>query len=203
MSLVDYANFSTNHNWIASLPSWEDAHTMLDFLSPTENIDSLINKSAFTQTLGCSDGSQIVPCSETCGNVTAAFLNWPNFYSCSWYPTLAESLSDSNLNNTQVEVLNDKGFSSNQSNFPSNISNTIANCLSDYCLSSADCLGIDTLHSCSLNNLLSSNGSSSDLNRTSAIVCLRDSVCGSTASVNPDIGGLGVSFLLVQLLQMI
>ncbi|CZR60067.1 uncharacterized protein PAC_09962 [Phialocephala subalpina] len=189
-------NLTFDHNLSISLPPLSDAITKLDFLFPTASIDSLINNSTFTRTIGCSNSTPNVSCIDTCGNVSDVFSSWPNFYSCSWYPALAEALNGADLNVAQVEVLNAKCVSPNLSIVPSNISSTIATCLSDYCQSSPDCLGIDTYSSCSLDNLLSRDASG-DLNRTSAIVCLRDSVCGSTASVNPDIGGLGVILSLM------
>lgn len=185
-----------NHNLSSWVPSRSDALTKSDFLFPTTDIDSLINDSTFTQTIGCSNSSQNLSCINTCGNVTNLFSSWPNFYSCSWYPALAEALSDPNLNNTQVAGLDAKGISGNDSSFPTNISNTIATCLNDYCQSSPDCLAIDTFRSCSLDNLLSSNGSSQELNRTSAFICMSKNVCSTTASINPDIGGLGVNSFL-------
>lgn len=186
------ANFTYINSTILSQPSLIGTVQNLDFLFPTTNIDILINNASFTQTIGCSNGDKNVSCVDTCGNVSEIFSSWPNFYSCSWYPALSEALDDSNLNATEAQSLNHKGISSNGSNSPSVVSTSIASCLSDYCQSSPDCMDIDKYSSCSLDNLISSNGSSNELNRTSAIICLRDSVCGSTASVNPDIGGLGV-----------
>lgn len=185
-------NFTFNHNLTIAWPTLLDAREKVDFLFPTAEIDTLINNASYTQTIGCFNRAQNESCINACGNVSEIFSSWPNFYTCSWYPALSEALNDSSLNASQVQALNDKGISSNGSNSPSIVSTSIASCLSDYCQSSPDCMDIDTHESCSFDNLISSNGSSNELNRTGAIICLRDSVCGSTASVNPDIGGLGV-----------
>ncbi|KAG4440238.1 hypothetical protein IFR05_004257 [Cadophora sp. M221] len=183
-----------------------EATTNFGFLFPNTSATSLINNPDFTASLHCSLESvesvepRNISCVEACSNPTIIFSNWPNFYTCSWYPTLSEALDAPDANSSSSNTLSSLGILSNQSTLSHSISSDIAACLSDYCESSDDCRKLDaTTQSCSLENLTIINGSSVVLNRTSAITCLRDNVCSSTGAVNPDIGGLGVILsLLVQ-----
>jgi hypothetical protein len=162
----------------------------------TMNATDLINNSEFIGSLECSIkyGAENISCTESCGTVNHIFNDWPNFYTCSWYPELSNALDHSNLDGPNLESLARLGISGNQREFSNNISVTIANCLSDFCRSSStDCPRLDHSNSCALENLITVNGSSGTLSANSAITCLQDGVCGSDLDVNPDIGGMGVS----------
>lgn len=169
------------------------------FLFPTTPLPELLGNSTFIDSLDCmtasSDGNsfQNISCAEGCGNVENIFANWPNFYTCSWYPSIADTLNVLSVNTLEVETLHSLGIVGSQQTLVTNISSDIANCLNDYCASSSTCQTLDSANHCSLESLLISNGSSQSLNRSSAVSCMRDSVCGTTTETNPDIGGLGVS----------
>jgi hypothetical protein len=171
------------------------------FLFPTANLPDLLGNLNFTESLDCMANPSAsslfsnISCTSACGSVEDIFANWPNFYTCSWYPSISDTLnnSDVNVTNSEVQTLNAIGIFGNQSALVTNISSSIANCLNDYCESSSTCLTLDHSNQCLLDNLLIGNGFSQRLNRSSAVACLRDSVCATTTDVNPDIGGLGVS----------
>jgi hypothetical protein len=165
----------------------------LEFLSSSANISKLINNSNFTNSLGCSLDldEKNTSCIQVCGNVTDVFSSWPNFYTCSWYPTLSEALNE-NPNVSSGSLLGSLGIFDHEEDLSSNISSSIANCLADYCQSSSQCQVLDSTNACSLTDLVSTSGSYMTLNRSSAVNCLRYGVCGSIDNVNPDIGGLGV-----------
>jgi len=195
------------YNLTASPAALQKVLVDLDFLHSFADADipRLINNVSFTNSLGCKLESQyMIPdytsCAEVCGNVSTIFSSWPNFYTCSWYPALSEALAGSSPNGTQVDTLENFGITANQQDLSGYISSTVANCLAEYCQSSADCQAAPGASSssqwCTLDNLLSTNGSTQMLNRTSVMSCLEYAICPSTLSVNPDIGGLGVSKIL-------
>lgn len=170
-----------------------------DFLFPNPSLPTLLQNTNFTDSLQCVNSSQNgwvfgnSTIDEGCGSVEKIFASWPNFYTCSWYPSLSDALYESTMNSTEFDSLTKLGVSGNQQGLSANVSSSVANCLNDYCQSSSTCLALDHFYSCSLGSLLTTNGASQTLNRTSAFACLRDNVCATTTEVNPDIGGLGVS----------
>ena len=176
-----------------------EAVTALGFLFPNTSVTDLIGNSNFTTSLHCSlktldSLNQVnVSCFEACSDPAIIFSTWPNFHTCSWYPSLSEALDGPFVSLSTKEAFSTLGILPNQSNLSLSVSSDIASCLSDYCASSEDCRKLDaTSRSCSLENLVTTNGTLSTLNRTSAIMCLRDNVCSSTGAVNADIGGVGV-----------
>ncbi|KAH7393398.1 hypothetical protein BKA64DRAFT_86424 [Cadophora sp. MPI-SDFR-AT-0126] len=183
-----------------------EAVTNLNFLFPNASVTSLISDPDFTSSLLCSLESRDsvnprnISCVQACSDPSIIFSNWPNFYTCSWYPSLSGALDRPDVSLPAKATFSNLGILPDQLNLSSSISSDIASCLSDYCASSNDCRNLDaTSRSCSLENLVSLNGTLKTLNRTNAIICLRDNVCSTTGAVNPDIGGVGVmSSLLVQ-----
>ena len=159
-------------------------------------LTSFSSDTAFVDQLECSDGRNNVSCIEACGDAKGIFRNWPDFYTCSWYPSISRTLDESTKAGAwegSVDLLGTKGIYGNEVALSTNISFTIANCLADYCNWSSDCQSLDLLNSCSMEHLMPSGGSIQTLNHSNAIQCLQYGICGSTANVNPDIGGLGVS----------
>jgi hypothetical protein len=164
----------------------------LDFTQQVPDVAQLIGNLSFTNSLGCYNFSEGLLCNQACSDVTDILLNWPNFYTCSWYPSLSQTIDTANLTTSEVTTLGNLGILGAQQGLAENISSTIAHCLADYCQSSTECMSLDTDRYCSLENLLSTNGSTGTLNRVNAFSCMRVGVCSSTTDVNPDIGGLGV-----------
>ena len=164
-------------------------------MSSSLGLAPFTNDSSFIDSLWCSDDHYNISCVEACGDVQGIFHNWPNFYTCSWYPSISTALGESTKSGQWVDSadsLGKKGIYGDQQALSINISFAVANCLTDYCQWSSDCRSLDFLHSCSLERLMPSNGSAQTLNHANAVTCLKDGVCSSTSDVNPDIGGLGV-----------
>lgn len=177
---------------ITATPNLTTSEAYLSFTKPHLNASSVINNSQFTESLGCFSGSNPVSCNETCGNVTAMLLNWPNFYTCSWYPSVSQTLDIFNVTEDEVAKLDTLGIFGKQQDLANNISSTAAHCLEDYCQSSKECMDLDIGQSCSLEKLINSNGSNAILDQGNAFECMLAGICSSTSDVNPDIGGLGV-----------
>jgi hypothetical protein len=177
---------------ITATPNLTTSEAYLPFTHSDLNVSSLIKNPEFTDSLGCFSGNGYVSCNETCGNVTAILLNWPNFYTCSWYPSISQTLDDTNVTEGEVAKLGALGISGQQQDLSNNISSTVAHCLADYCQSSKECLDLDHSQSCLLESLISSNGSNVILHPGNAFECMRAGICSSTSDVNPDIGGVGV-----------
>jgi hypothetical protein len=177
---------------LTATPNLTTSEAYLPFTYSDLDTVTLLHNSNFTESLGCFIDNDHVSCNETCGNLTAILSNWPNFYTCSWYPSLSETLDTTNITGSERDTVNELGIFGSQQELSSNISSTLAHCLADYCLSSAECLDLDISKSCLLENLLIANESSGNLNRANAFSCMRNGVCSSTSDVNPDIGGLGV-----------
>lgn len=186
-SVIDYLG-----NDSSSISRFQAAAN-LEFLLPNSNIPSLLANSNFTDSLECKLDFERTSCLEVCGNVSTTFANWPNFYTCSWYPEISAALNEANITGSGLERLDAIGISANQQEFSLNISSTIGNCLADFCQYSEQCQDSDIYDSCDSKSLFLDNGLSKTLNRTAAVECVRYGVCGSTAEINPDIGGLGVS----------
>jgi hypothetical protein len=185
--MSSFIDFLTNDS---STISQYQATANLKYLLPQSNIPSLLVDSNFTDSLECKVELERASCVEVCGNATTTFANWPNFYTCSWFPELSAAIDQSNLTTERLEYV---GISGSQQDLSRNISLSIGNCLADFCRYSEQCQESDIYDSCGLESLFLDNGTSRILNRTAAAQCVRYGVCGSTAEINPDIGGLGVS----------
>lgn len=201
-------NISPSFDDLFPITTVSDRHKAivdLSFLSPDANASNLIENGTFTNTLECFL-TYIPPkntsCLHTCENITEIFSSWPNFYTCSWYPSLSAALNE-NPNVSTGGLLGEVGIYSHEETLSSNVSSSIATCLADYCQSSPQCQKLDSANACSLTNLFYVSGSSRILNQSSAATCLRYGVCGTTDDVNPDIGGLGVRQQRVQMLRII
>lgn len=188
-SIVDF--FANDSSTI----SLAQARQNLPFLLSQADVPSLIANTNFTSSLECRLGFETKLCLEICGNMSTAFANWPNFYTCSWFPEISATLDESNVTGEGIDRLKTIGIPRNQLQLSSNISSNIGNCLADFCQYSEQCQDSDIYHSCARDSLFLDNGSSKALNRSAAAQCVRYGVCGSTAEINPDIGGLGVSGL--------
>ncbi|CZT46297.1 uncharacterized protein RSE6_06706 [Rhynchosporium secalis] len=183
----------------------DEAVTNLGFLFINASIASLSGNPDFTASLHCSletaaSDPRNISCVEGCSKPEIIFSNWSNFYTCSWYPSLSAYLDRLDTNASTIDAFSSMGIQPNQSSLSQSVSSDIASCLSEYCESSDDCQKSDLIsQSCSMENLITTTGTVTTLNRTNAVICLRDNVCSSTGVVNPDIGGLGVIMsLLVQ-----
>lgn len=181
-----------------ALSKQSQATIRAEFLFPSPSLATLLQNTSFTDSLQCMNSSQNgyifanSTIDEGCGSVETIFASWSNFYTCSWYPSLSDTLYESAVNSTEFNTLTKLGVTESQQGLSDNVSSSVASCLNDYCQSSSTCLALDRFHSCSLESLLTIKNSSQTLNRTSAFACLRDNVCATTTEVNPDIGGLGV-----------
>ena len=148
---------------------------------------------------GCEyNGTQ--NCTTACQDPVSAFSSLHTLHNCMMYPVVADQYSQGNLTQNIVDLARTLGIEKSiwPSTVSSNIADTIGNCLSDYCNTLEGCMNAARSYEYDEGN----NGTADNfLNHTGTFYYSLDpgysyssfDLCEYLpASVNQDIGGIGV-----------
>lgn len=162
-------------------------------------IDSYYETSPYLFAKGCTQEDQSQNCTAACMDYNQIFGSLDTLHNCMVYSTVADLYARRNLSNSNVDLAQQLSIEPSRIGSPlyNNITTTIQTCLMDSCNSHSGCNG-------SLHGL---NASWSPSNLTSGFYIYHEDDSESEyntwdlcdyvpQSLNQDIGGIGVGFLL-------
>lgn len=194
MSGLIWVTNATNSslNLSASTFSFQNAISVFPYVSHTVSTPFLFEN-------GCDQGNGTLNCTASCLDKSVIFDSLDNLHNCMMYPAVAEAYAEGNLTANTTAIMEDfaiqKSIKGSQPSL--DIINTIQPCLLDYCA---------TLNGCHYDSHASINSGDPSVSNGSYYYPVLDrrfqydvsysdvfDICiFLPASVNPDIGGIGV-----------